>query len=327
MVASKCSVSYTHLDVYKRQLEDCYEACKWAIEHKEELGINTDRLFVCGDSSGGNFAAAIVLMARDRKEFDVHGQILIYPVTDCAEEIKKKSLEVYGSVCGSKENPTPVLTAYFTDINSEASRPYASPLLVENLAGLPKALFIQAECDLSLIHISPAIMLVPMYILAALCLLTGIFYRPIAADFILPAVRSTVDVVKYIDVMMGEGYAAAAGVYNMAVSNVMVSSWSPIVYLILFVTVFIAAFIVILGSKSDRGATVEVDPKNAMKHSNFFSGEEAVYSHIGGSDMLWGYKYDFKPYYRVMEELHSGRVTDYCNMVAVSYTHLECRGA
>ncbi len=165
---------------------------------------------------------------------------------------------------------------------------------------------------------APAIMLVPMYILAALCLLTGIFYRPMAADFILPAVRSTVDVVKYIDVMMGEGYAAAAGVYNMAVSNVMVSSWSPIVYLILFVTVFIAAFIVILGSKSDRGATVEVDPKNAMKHSNFFSGEEAVYSHVGGSDMLWGYKYDFKPYYRVMEELHSGRVTDYCNMVVIA---------
>ena len=143
------NVEYRLAPEYKfpRRLEDCYEACKWAIEHKEELGINTDRLFVCGDSSGGNFAAAIALMARDREEFDVHGQILIYPVTDCAEEIKKKSLEVYGSVCGSKENPTPVLTAYFSDINSEASKPYASPLLVENLAGLPKALFIQAECD------------------------------------------------------------------------------------------------------------------------------------------------------------------------------------
>ena len=106
-----------------------------------------DRLFVCGDSSGGNFAAAMALMARDRKEFKVYGQILIYPVTDAAEAVQKKSLEVYGSVCGTEEQPTPVLTSYFADIKADAGKPYASPLLADNLEGLPKALFIQAECD------------------------------------------------------------------------------------------------------------------------------------------------------------------------------------
>ena len=165
---------------------------------------------------------------------------------------------------------------------------------------------------------APAIMLVPMYILAALCLITGIFYRFIAADFILPAVRSAVDAVKYIDVMMGDGYAAASGISNMPVGNVMISSWSPIVYLILFVMVLAAACIVILGSRSDRGQLIENDPDKELKHSNFFSGEKPVYSHVGGSDMLWGYKYDFRAYYRIMDNIHSGRVTDYCNMVVIA---------
>ena len=143
------NLSYRLAPEYKfpRGLEDCYLACKWAIEHKEKLGIAEDRLFVCGDSSGGNFAAAIALMAKDRKEFDVYGQILIYPVTDVAEAVKKRSLEVYGSVCGTEEHPTPVLTSYFKNIKADAGKPYASPLLADDLEGLPKALFIQAECD------------------------------------------------------------------------------------------------------------------------------------------------------------------------------------
>ena len=45
------------------------------------------------------------------------------------------------------EHPTPVLTSYFEDIKADAGKPYASPLLADNLEGLPKALFIQAECD------------------------------------------------------------------------------------------------------------------------------------------------------------------------------------
>lgn len=143
------NVEYRLAPEYKfpRGLEDCYLACKWAIEHKEKLGIVEDRLFVCGDSSGGNFAAAIALMAKDRKEFDVYGQILIYPVTDVAEAVEKRSLEVYGSVCGTEEHPTPVLTSYFKNIKADAGKPYASPLLADDLEGLPKALFIQAECD------------------------------------------------------------------------------------------------------------------------------------------------------------------------------------
>ena len=165
---------------------------------------------------------------------------------------------------------------------------------------------------------APKVMLIPMYMLAGLCLLTGIFYRPLAADIVIPAVRSTLDVEKYIDVMMGSGYAAASGISNIDAGSVLISSWSPVVYLMLFVMMLIAACIVILGSKNDRGCLTEATPENTLKHSNFFSGEEAVYSHVGGSDMLWGFKYDFKPYYRVMEELHSGRVTDYCSMVVTA---------
>ena len=165
---------------------------------------------------------------------------------------------------------------------------------------------------------APKVMLVPMYIISALCLITGVGYKFFASYFVLPAVNSAVNVTNYIDVMMGDGYAAAAGVSNMAADNVMISSWSPVVYLILFVTVLAAACIVILASSGDRGRVVEVTDKDALKHSNFFSGEEPVYSHVSGSDMLWGYKHNFKAYYNIMDKIHTGRMTDYCSMVVIA---------
>lgn len=128
-------------------LEDCYAACQWMISNAQALRCRTDQLFVCGDSSGGNFAAAVALMARDRAAFHIQGQILIYPVTDPADQIPKRSVQVYGSVCGTASCPSPMLSAYFTDIRTEAAQPYASPMLSKSLNGLPDALFIIAGCD------------------------------------------------------------------------------------------------------------------------------------------------------------------------------------
>lgn len=178
--------------------------------------------------------------------------------------------------------------------------------------------FGQLRPELQDVKEAPAVMLVPMYIMSALCLILGVGYRIFCSYIILPAVNATVNVVKYIDTMMGAGYAAAHGITNMAVDNVMISSWSPVIYLILFVMILIAMAIVILGTQSDRGRFVEVDPEQAMKHANFFSGEEAVYSHVTGSDMLWGFRHDFRGYYKVMDIIHSGKVTDYSNMVVVA---------
>jgi len=59
-------------------LEDCYEVARILINDK---GINCKDVTLIGDSAGGNLSAALSLLARDRKDFCINKQILIYPAT------------------------------------------------------------------------------------------------------------------------------------------------------------------------------------------------------------------------------------------------------
>src|SRR4051812_13142824 len=61
--------------------DDCYAATKWVANHAAELNADPDRLAVGGDSAGGNLAAVMTLMARDRGGPRIVYQMLIYPVT------------------------------------------------------------------------------------------------------------------------------------------------------------------------------------------------------------------------------------------------------
>lgn len=63
-------------------LDDCYEALEWAAAHATQLGVDGTRLAVAGDSAGGNLAAAVAILARDRDGPQLRHQMLIYPVAD-----------------------------------------------------------------------------------------------------------------------------------------------------------------------------------------------------------------------------------------------------
>lgn len=63
-------------------VEDCYAALAWVGRHVQDLGIDPDRLMVAGGSAGGGLAAGTVLMARDRKEPKLCGQLLSGPMLD-----------------------------------------------------------------------------------------------------------------------------------------------------------------------------------------------------------------------------------------------------
>jgi acetyl esterase/lipase len=67
---------------YPGPIDDCYAALQWTHEHAEELGILPGRIGVGGSSAGGNQAAGLALLARDRSEFRVDFQALIYPMLD-----------------------------------------------------------------------------------------------------------------------------------------------------------------------------------------------------------------------------------------------------
>ena len=83
-------------------LEDSYTAIKWAVANRNRLHIDEKRIIVSGDSAGGNFSAVICLMAREKKEFSIWKQILIYPGTDLV--VKKNSAPAPGETPAGLRN-------------------------------------------------------------------------------------------------------------------------------------------------------------------------------------------------------------------------------
>ena len=163
----------------------------------------------------------------------------------------------------------------------------------------------------------PAVMQLPMLLMSALCVLAGVFWPVVNRYLLYPAASATLDVTDYIDRMMGDGYAAAAGVENIAAEPAAFSFWNPLVWLVLFVVIFAAAGFAILGSRGDRGQILESGIGNDPKYATFFSGEEEMFSQVGGSDLFWGFKHDWKGYYRVLQGLHSGSVNDYASYIVM----------
>lgn len=65
-------------------VEDVYAAVVWAQEHLSDLRVKPGGVLIAGDSAGGNIAAVVALLARDRGRPSLRGQILLYPVIDPA---------------------------------------------------------------------------------------------------------------------------------------------------------------------------------------------------------------------------------------------------
>src|SRR5215210_138310 len=124
--------------------EDCYAATRWVAEHGAELGGDPSRLAVGGDSAGGNLAAAIALMARDRGGPPIAFQLLVYPVTDYNFETSsyREMAEGYGL---TRDTMQYFWELYLAD-PADAANPLTS-VLQADLAGLPPALVITAEYD------------------------------------------------------------------------------------------------------------------------------------------------------------------------------------
>lgn len=131
-------------------LEDCYAAARAVYQYPGELGVRARSITLIGDSAGGNLAAAVSLLARDRGEFAVDQQILIYPAT----YNDHSTASPFPSV---QENGTGfLLTAQrveaFVDLYSggdpeKRNNPYLAPLLAGDLTRQPRTLVITAEYD------------------------------------------------------------------------------------------------------------------------------------------------------------------------------------
>lgn len=125
--------------------DDCYAATIWAAQYAAQFNGDASRLAVGGDSAGGNLAAAVSLMARDRQGPALAFQLLVYPVTDRNFTTASYTNNADGYLL-SKASMEWYWDHYLSD-PSHASNPYAAPLQAPDLSGLPPALVITAEYD------------------------------------------------------------------------------------------------------------------------------------------------------------------------------------
>lgn len=127
--------------------EEAYAATKWIKENGDQLGLNTDKLGVAGDSVGGNMAIAVTLMAKDRKGPQIDFQLLFYPVTDAGFDTG--SYQQFASGHFLTLNAMVWFWNAYAPDQAVRNLKTVSPLRasIEDLKGLPEALVITAEND------------------------------------------------------------------------------------------------------------------------------------------------------------------------------------
>ncbi len=131
---------------YPAAAEDCHDACLWALANSARLGVDASRLAVAGDSAGGNLAAAVSLMARDRGSFTLCHQLLIYPVTDTDFTTASYQANGGGEYFLSTGAMRWFWDHYLGETPAEAAV-LARLLHTPDLTGLPGATVITAEYD------------------------------------------------------------------------------------------------------------------------------------------------------------------------------------
>lgn len=129
---------------YPAAIDDCFAALQWLAAHASGLGIDSAKLSVAGDSAGGNLAAVLALLARDRKGPLLRHQLLLYPVIDRGCD-----------TASYRENERYLLTpdmmrwfwAQYLGDRGAAETPFAAPAEFTDLVGLPGTTVITADYD------------------------------------------------------------------------------------------------------------------------------------------------------------------------------------
>jgi len=126
--------------------DDCYAATQWAAQNAQRFRGDPGRLALAGDSAGGNLAAVVAQMIRDKGGPAVAFQLLVYPVTD-GVNFDRPSYHENGQDYMLTADSMHWFWNHYAPNTEDRRNPYASPLLAENLAGLPSALVMTAEYD------------------------------------------------------------------------------------------------------------------------------------------------------------------------------------
>jgi acetyl esterase len=142
------SVDYRRSPEYKfpAPIEDAYIATEWTFANADRLCIDSNKIAVGGDSSGGTQAAVVCMLARDRNTFKIKFQWLVYPVTDYylpgTQSYQEMSI-------GYSMNRDFMIWFWNNYLPSEVNlnNPYLCPLRSNNFINLPPAFIMTANYD------------------------------------------------------------------------------------------------------------------------------------------------------------------------------------
>ena len=132
---------------YPTAINQAYAATQWVAEHGSEINVDGKRLAVAGNSVGGNMAAVVSLMAKDKGTPAIKYQVLLWPVTDANFDTGSYKQFAEGHFL-TRNMMKWFWDNYTTDPKQRADL-YASPLRasVDQLKGLPPALVQTASAD------------------------------------------------------------------------------------------------------------------------------------------------------------------------------------
>ena len=122
-------------------VEDGLAAFEWAREHAAALGADRERVAVGGDSAGGNISAVVAHLAQPRPAL----ALLVYPVCDLST--KHESYRLFGEGFFLTERSMDWYRSHYLPSDDAGRDPRASPLLAEDVAGLPRTYLAVAGFD------------------------------------------------------------------------------------------------------------------------------------------------------------------------------------
>ncbi|WP_175614844.1 alpha/beta hydrolase [Piscibacillus halophilus] len=130
---------------YPTPLEDCYNALEWVYANPIEIDGDVTNMTVGGDSAGGNLAAAVSMLAKDREGPPIKAQVLVYPVTNLSYDTS--SYHEFAEGYGLDRSLMEWFGQQYIRDEDDYYNPYIAPLTCEDLSGLPPAIVFVAEND------------------------------------------------------------------------------------------------------------------------------------------------------------------------------------
>jgi acetyl esterase len=126
-------------------IEDAWDAFSWALASAAELGVDPARIAVGGDSAGGNMAAGVALRGRDEGGPAPALQLLFYPVTDSADDLRSRQLFADGFLL--TRGDMDLFEGHYLSEPGDADHPRVSIFKEPDLSGLPPAYVATAGFD------------------------------------------------------------------------------------------------------------------------------------------------------------------------------------